>query len=107
MLGIENHGGAITGSPETLKRLFDQIGSPYLGLLYDPCNYVQKNVDYRAALELLKDHLAHVHLITLSATLQCKRLPEYFQKSYWRGTLAGEGGSVLINQGYHVLDVMI
>jgi len=61
LLGIENHGGAITGSPETLKRLFDQIGSPYLGLLYDPCNYVQKNVDYRAALELLKDHLVHVH----------------------------------------------
>lgn len=62
LLGIENHGGAITGSPEMLKRLFDQIGSPYLGLLYDPCNYVQKNVDYRAALESLKDHLVHVHL---------------------------------------------
>jgi len=46
-------------------------------------------------------------LVTVSAILQCKRLPEYFQKSYWRGTLAGEGGSVLINQGYHVLDVMV
>lgn len=61
LLGIENHGGGITGSPEILKRLFDQIGSTYLGLLYDPCNYVQKNADYRAALELLKDHVIHVH----------------------------------------------
>lgn len=40
-----------------------------------------------------------------SAVLECHRNREYYS-DYWHGTRAGEGGSALINQGYHVLDVL-
>ena len=45
-------------------------------------------------------------LVSIWGTLQCKRTPEYFQSSYWRGTWAGEGGSNVINQYYHVIDLV-
>lgn len=45
-------------------------------------------------------------LISIWATLQCRRTPEYFQSSYWRGTWVGEGGSNVINQYYHVIDLV-
>jgi UDP-N-acetyl-2-amino-2-deoxyglucuronate dehydrogenase len=38
-------------------------------------------------------------------SLEACREPSYYTESYWRGTWAGEGGSALINQGYHCLDV--
>ena len=41
----------------------------------------------------------HVHL-------ECRRTPEYYADSEWRGTWCGEGGSTLINQGYHLVDVL-
>lgn len=44
-------------------------------------------------------------LVQVSASLQASRPAKYYTESYWRGTLAGEGGSALINQGYHCLDV--
>lgn len=45
-------------------------------------------------------------LIGIWAQLQCLRRPAYFQSSYWRGTWTGEGGSVTINQYYHVVDLV-
>ncbi|NUP46103.1 MAG: Gfo/Idh/MocA family oxidoreductase [Catenulispora sp.] len=44
-------------------------------------------------------------LLSAQISLQARREPDYYSDSYWRGTLAGEGGSALINQGYHCLDV--
>ncbi|MBF6063306.1 Gfo/Idh/MocA family oxidoreductase [Nocardia terpenica] len=44
-------------------------------------------------------------LLYAQASLETSRAPEYYTESYWRGTQAGEGGSALINQGYHCLDV--
>jgi UDP-N-acetyl-2-amino-2-deoxyglucuronate dehydrogenase len=41
------------------------------------------------------------------ATLLCGREPSYYADSYWRGTWAGEGGSLLTNQAYHCLDLML
>jgi predicted dehydrogenase len=38
-------------------------------------------------------------------SLEAQREPEYYSESYWRGSWSGEGGSALINQGYHCLDV--
>jgi len=40
------------------------------------------------------------------ASLECQRAPDYYLGSDWRGTWSGEGGSALINQGYHCLDVL-
>jgi predicted dehydrogenase len=35
------------------------------------------------------------------------RTDEYYRSSAWRGTWAHEGGGVLINQGVHVIDLML
>jgi UDP-N-acetyl-2-amino-2-deoxyglucuronate dehydrogenase len=45
-------------------------------------------------------------LVSIWANLQCRREPGYYSGSYWRGTWDGEGGSVLINQAYHYIDLM-
>ncbi|MGW4685555.1 Gfo/Idh/MocA family protein [Streptomyces sp. NPDC004244] len=44
-------------------------------------------------------------LVSGTVSLQCGRDDSYYADSYWRGTFAGEGGSALVNQGYHALDV--
>ncbi|MGW5019580.1 Gfo/Idh/MocA family protein [Streptomyces cacaoi] len=44
--------------------------------------------------------------VAVDVTLQCGRTAPYYRDSYWRGTWAGEGGSALVNQGYHALDVV-
>jgi len=46
-------------------------------------------------------------VVALSANVLCGREPGYYRESYWRGKRAGEGGSVLINQAYHCIDLMV
>ncbi|GGP76149.1 oxidoreductase [Saccharothrix coeruleofusca] len=57
-----------------------------------------------AARRWLRDGLLG-RLVSVNTVLQCGRTPAYYQDSYWRGSWAGEGGSALVNQGYHGLDV--
>ncbi|WP_327004500.1 Gfo/Idh/MocA family oxidoreductase [Dactylosporangium sp. NBC_01737] len=45
-------------------------------------------------------------LVYVTASLQARRTNEYYTGSYWRGRRTGEGGSALINQGYHCLDAI-
>jgi len=79
-MGIENHGGGISGSPEVCRDLFERVGSPYFGVLYEPCNLMAVGVDYRSALAIMHDHVVHVHLKDGKAT------PEGFKR-----TMLGEG----------------
>jgi predicted dehydrogenase len=44
-------------------------------------------------------------LLYVQASLEASRDGDYYAGSYWRGTWSGEGGSALVNQGYHCLDV--
>ena len=60
-MGFENHGGPLCGAPEQCRRLCEAVGSPHFGVLYDPCNLMGAGTDYRAALEIMQDHIAHVH----------------------------------------------
>ena len=46
-------------------------------------------------------------LVAIWVTLVCGREPAYYRESYWRGTWAGEGGSLLMNQAYHCVDLMV
>lgn len=46
-------------------------------------------------------------LLTASGSLCCFRGNDYFLKDAWRGTKAGEGGSVLINQAIHYFDLLL
>ncbi|MBE6359736.1 MAG: Gfo/Idh/MocA family oxidoreductase [Lentisphaerae bacterium] len=43
-------------------------------------------------------------LLTVNLNFSCLRTDEYYQKDPWRGTVAGEGGGVLINQAIHFMD---
>jgi UDP-N-acetyl-2-amino-2-deoxyglucuronate dehydrogenase len=45
-------------------------------------------------------------LLLVTASLQSHRPECYYADSYWQGTWRGEGGSALMNQGYHCLDVV-
>ena len=46
-------------------------------------------------------------LLTATGSLHCFRGDDYFRKDAWRGTKAGEGGSVLINQSIHYFDLLL
>ncbi|MEZ4619148.1 MAG: sugar phosphate isomerase/epimerase family protein [Caldilineaceae bacterium] len=60
-MGFENHGGPLCGDPEQCRLLSAKVGSPYFGVLYDPCNLMGAGTDYRAALDIMQDHITHVH----------------------------------------------
>ncbi len=45
-------------------------------------------------------------LLNAGASIRCYRGPDYYNSGEWRGTWAGEGGAVLINQAIHSIDVM-
>jgi predicted dehydrogenase len=46
-------------------------------------------------------------LCMMRAHLECRRDNEYYAGSNWRGSWAREGGSVLMNQAYHLVDLML
>ncbi len=43
-------------------------------------------------------------LLAVNLCFSCLRTDEYYRKDAWRGTVAGEGGGILINQAIHHLD---
>ncbi len=61
-MGVENHGGGISGSPQACLDMCKEVGSPYFGILYDPCNLLRAGTDYKKALNTFRDHIVHVHL---------------------------------------------
>ncbi len=61
-MGFETHGGGISGNPQHCVDIAEQVGSPFFGVLYDPCNVMAAGVDYRMALWTMRDHIVHVHL---------------------------------------------
>lgn len=61
-MGFENHGGGISGQPKLCAELANKVGSRYFGVLYEPCNLMHAGVDYRWALYVMQEHVAHVHL---------------------------------------------
>jgi len=60
-LGFETHGGGISGDAERAREICRKVGSPYFGVLYDPCNIHTHGADYKAALDLFGEHIMHVH----------------------------------------------
>lgn len=61
-LGFETHHGGISGDPLICRELAQRVGSPFFGVLFDPCNTWQDGVDYRLAFRTFKDWIVHVHL---------------------------------------------
>jgi UDP-N-acetyl-2-amino-2-deoxyglucuronate dehydrogenase len=46
-------------------------------------------------------------VLLVSARVKWHRAPEYYGASSWRGTLAGDGGAALVNQGIHTVDLLL
>jgi predicted dehydrogenase len=46
-------------------------------------------------------------LLLINGRLLCGRNEEYYSDSYWHGRKALDGGSALINQGYHIFDIIL
>ena len=61
-LGMENHAGSIAGDPELAVELCKGVDNSYFGILYEPCNLMHGNVDYKEAFEVFKDWIVHVHI---------------------------------------------
>lgn len=61
-LGFENHQGSIAANPADIMTLIEAVGSPYLGILYEPANLMACRVDYKTAYERFADHVVHVHI---------------------------------------------
>ncbi|MCD6476060.1 MAG: Gfo/Idh/MocA family oxidoreductase [Anaerolineaceae bacterium] len=46
-------------------------------------------------------------ILLVNARLICGRSADYYTESYWHGLADIDGGSALINQGYHILDIIL
>lgn len=46
-------------------------------------------------------------LLLINGRLLCGRSEEYYSESYWHGRKSLDGGSALINQGYHIFDIIL
>lgn len=61
-MATENHDTGIMGTPELLVELLEKVGSPNVGVIYEPYNLMeQASYDYRKGLEVMRDHIPHVH----------------------------------------------
>jgi predicted dehydrogenase len=60
---------------------------------------------YQVARNYLRDGALGT-LLTAGARHRCLRTEAYYKSDPWRGTWAGEGGSALINQAIHILDIL-
>ena len=64
---------------------------------------------FDAASRLLKrlvDDGVFGSILTAGIQMRCLRTPGYYEADCWRGTWAKEGGSVLINQAIHFIDML-
>ncbi|NOZ20928.1 MAG: sugar phosphate isomerase/epimerase [Planctomycetes bacterium] len=61
-LGMENHKGSIAGFPDLCLELCEKVGSKFFGALYEPCNLMHNEQDYKKAFGALKDYITHMHL---------------------------------------------
>ena len=80
-MGIENHGGEISGSPEACAEISAKVGSRYFGILYEPANLMDENTEYKSAFEVFKDHIVHIHI----------KDGHYNAEGKWELTMLGDG----------------
>ncbi|MBR7185397.1 MAG: Gfo/Idh/MocA family oxidoreductase [Clostridia bacterium] len=62
---------------------------------------------YNAVNVFLKHYLADKKILGAHGSVVWKRTKDYYASAPWRGTMAHEGGGVLINQALHTFDLMM
>lgn len=86
-LGFETHGTPISGNAKYAAELCAMVGSPFFGVLYDPCNILNHGDDYREAFHTYKEHITHVHLkdglVALDAKFRRVMLGEGQIDAHW------------------------
>lgn len=94
---------ALTTNPASLKRMVQMARESELVT----AGIFQHRFDslYRACREIIQEELLG-KLLTVSVQHQCFRSDDYYRQDGWRGTWSGEGGSLLINQSIHFLDIL-
>lgn len=80
-MGIENHGGPISGNPEACREISEKVGSRHFGILYEPGNLMQADQDYKEAYKVFRDHIVHVHI----------KDGRYGTDGKWERTMLGDG----------------
>lgn len=61
-LTVENHSAGVAGTPKLITELAKKVGSKHFGILYEPGNLIaDSGSDYKAALEVMKNHITHCH----------------------------------------------
>jgi len=88
-------------SPESLRRIFEAIPSPNLGICYDPSHFARLQIDHVRLLHEFSDRVHHVHLkdteINQEKLYESGIAGESYSRSYgfgegwWRYTIPGEG----------------
>ena len=61
-MGMENHKGSIAGNLDLAVELCEKVGSPFFGVLYEPCNLMHGGVDYKEAFKRFAPHITHIHV---------------------------------------------
>ena len=99
--GPSPHGPNLGCSPESLRRIFEAIPSPNLGICYDPSHFARLQIDHMRLLHEFSDRVRHVHLkdteINEEKLYESGILGESYTSSYvcgegwWRYTIPGEG----------------
>lgn len=88
-------------SPESLRRIFDEIPSVNLGICYDPSHFVRLQIDHVRLLHEFADRVRHVHLkdteIITEKLYESGILGESYERTFgfgegwWRYTIPGQG----------------
>jgi sugar phosphate isomerase/epimerase len=99
--GPSPHGPNLGCSPESLRRIFEAVPSPNLGICYDPSHFARLQIDHMRVLHEFSDRVRHVHLkdteINAEKLYESGILGESYSNSYvcgegwWRYTIPGEG----------------
>jgi sugar phosphate isomerase/epimerase len=61
IIGMENHGGRLSGVPKHCVALAERVNSKFFGIIYDPCNLIRGGADPKEAWETMQRHIIHVH----------------------------------------------
>lgn len=76
-LVVENHMGSHAVSSDATVAIVEAVGSPQVGILYDPANLlVLGESDYRRALRLQAPHIRHVHFKDVDVLGEGRHMPQ-------------------------------
>ncbi len=96
---------ALAATPEEMDAMFDaHERNPHL--VFSGVFQHRFDAIYRSLKQLMQEGVFGTTL-TAGAQVRCLRTHGYYNGDEWRGTWAQEGGSVLINQAIHYIDILL